>query len=182
MAIVPQPHTENFNPHSPRGERRKVPNGAEGANHISIHTPREGSDSGARAPPLCIRHFNPHSPRGERPLPIWEHRRKIIFQSTLPARGATLHAISTHAVQGTFQSTLPARGATSSLPRRPRNNKISIHTPREGSDISPGSPHISAGHFNPHYPRGERLSFKATSRYTLHFNPHSPRGERQRKA
>ncbi len=58
--------------------------------HISIHAPREGSDP----PPACgvarLAHFNPRSPRGERPAAgLWRGKAGS-FQSTLPARGATV--------------------------------------------------------------------------------------------
>ena len=56
----------NFNPRSPRGERRTSPG----------RTPKS-------------RYFNPRSPRGERPLVPAGHRCAQQFQSTLPARGAT---------------------------------------------------------------------------------------------
>ena len=59
-----------------------------------------------------------------------------IFQSTLPARGATSPYDNANALGHEFQSTLPARGAT-----RPRvyilmRGEISIHAPRTGSDIA----------------------------------------------
>ena len=78
---------------------------------ISIHTPREGSDelSYTMQNPSC--YFNPHSPRGERLLFGLVYQKIIIFQSTLPARGATIF----------FQF--------SGI-----HKVISIHTPREGSD------------------------------------------------
>ena len=37
----------------------------------------------------------------------------------------------------TFLSTLPVRGATGTNPGDVRNNPISIHAPREGSDYNP---------------------------------------------
>ena len=102
----------NFNPRSPRGERLTVPNCYPVALRISIHAPREGSDSNT-----CKEVIN-----------------DLKFQSTLPARGATIKGlrtlyiihISIHAPrEGSdvvlpslcvlfliFQSTLPARGAT----------------------------------------------------------------------
>ena len=123
---------------------------------ISIHAPRTGSDNtmlkaeflrahfnprsphGERRRALTstrfINHFNPRSPHGERQIPVYNARREAVFQSTLPARGATLLVppdtrrapISIHAPRTgsdapntirshlpyTFQSTLPARGAT----------------------------------------------------------------------
>mgnify|MGYP006932247233 CR=1 FL=1 len=79
------------------------------------------------------------------------------FQSTLPARGATitlpennvLTYISIHTPRegsdytskasckftNQFQSTLPARGATNQGLRANSMIQISIHTPREGSDV-----------------------------------------------
>ena len=101
---------------------------------ISIHAPRTGSDSRRLPPPLLRRNFNPRSPHGERPLtsdktpsafvyfnprsPHGERRANLphallhcTFQSTLPARGATIWTNKTLS-KFLFQSTLPARGAT----------------------------------------------------------------------
>ena len=83
----------NFNPRSPRGERRPGSHGQLDWNGISIHAPREGSDWRSPWRPGRPRYFNPRSPRGERRteqlryLYIWN-----LFQSTLPARGATWRA------------------------------------------------------------------------------------------
>ena len=60
---------------------------------------------------------------------------QAIFQSTLPARGATAFAESAN-VSVIFQSTLPARGATCTPEREYRDGEISIHAPRTGSDTS----------------------------------------------
>ena len=80
--------------------------------YISIHAPREGSDSCSKFFAGSNKmDFNPRSPRGERPIVImWIHQH-FLFQSTLPARGATL---------------------TKEHPEEHKN--ISIHAPREGSD------------------------------------------------
>ena len=56
-------------------------------------------------------HFNPRSPRGERPV-----FKKLVTGDRV------------------FQSTLPARGATNSLRASCVPSRISIHAPREGSD------------------------------------------------
>ncbi len=57
---------------------------------ISIHAPRTGSDPIKQRTDLGARYFNPRSPHGERltsfKILLMYHR----FQSTLPARGATL--------------------------------------------------------------------------------------------
>ncbi len=80
---------------------------------ISIHAPREGSDTGAFIAYITNGDFNPRSPRRERPCPAKRRSTAMVFQSTLPAKGATaLH-----------------RGVL-------RNFIISIHAPREGSDAS----------------------------------------------
>ncbi len=103
------------------------------------------------------------------------------FQSTLPARGATRSQI--HAQQKTFyfnprsprgerprpdltdncirqfQSTLPARGATKLIADLQEISQISIHAPREGSDIVSGFDQKANSNFNPRSPRGERPIF-----------------------
>ena len=79
---------------------------------ISIHTPREGSDAESAGEPSADDDFNPHSPRGERHQIVRRRGGRAGFQSTLPARGAT-----------------PARRKCSF------GSSISIHTPREGSDL-----------------------------------------------
>ena len=77
---------------------------------ISIHAPRTGSDTQAIGSKLLQVHFNPRSPHGER-----EHRYVMVsqwveFQSTLPARGATVQRAVIIALQ-----------------------PISIHAPRTGA-------------------------------------------------
>ena len=74
--------------------------------------------------------FNPRSPRGER-------------------RGIHIHSI--------FQSTLPARGATVFTAQAAFQHLISIHAPREGSDVHTPATSNFVGYFNPRSPRGERL-------------------------
>ena len=85
--IRPRKH---FNPRSPHGERRQLATELGNVEAISIHAPRTGSDIPARS----------------------VHRLSGLFQSTLPARGATPFSFGFFK-HGTFQSTLPARGATS---------------------------------------------------------------------
>ena len=80
-----------------------------------------------------------------------------------------------------FLSTLPARGATARAGSDRKEETISIHAPREGSD-PPRCPRSGRGpsYFYPRSPRGERprLSTPApAARY--YFYPRSPRGERR---
>ena len=79
--------------------------------HISIHAPREGSDADSSL---------------DRPM-------FALFQSTPPARGATV-IIVLSAFSITFQSTPPARGATANT----------------------GCGDTTKSYFNPRPPRGER--------------------------
>ena len=127
---------------------------------ISIHAPRTGSDElgrhqqsiqrvyfNPRSPhgerpatdgrcTTIAKHFNPRSPHGERLAPTEMITQRGVFQSTLPARGAThpaqhqdndtqhFNPRSPHGERPCrcqsrftlllFQSTLPARGATMS--------------------------------------------------------------------
>ena len=57
---------------------------------ISIHAPRTGSDAVEQRTNLGAGYFNPRSPHGERPFFSSNLLEWHTFQSTLPARGATL--------------------------------------------------------------------------------------------
>ena len=146
--------------HAPRtgSDGRRPPPGSVGA--ISIHAPRTGSDPvlSGRVPVLI--YFNPRSPHGERPAarnlraspgpdfnprsPHGERRRE---GAGSPCEGLI------------FQSTLPARGATVRRDVPPPCVAISIHAPRTGSDLkeTPWEGEKNA-YFNPRSPHGERRS------------------------
>ena len=101
---------------------------------ISIHAPRTGSDGACRWRLDSPAHFNPRSPHGERPRFTTARCAPCSFQSTLPARGATVAALSEKSGIS-FQSTLPARGATNwDDINKAYSEYISIHAPRTGSD------------------------------------------------
>lgn len=55
---------------------------------ISIHPPREGSDSLPLMGLPCSPNFYPRAPRGERPAAAGEQLTPEGFLSTLPARGS----------------------------------------------------------------------------------------------
>ena len=146
-------------------------------------------------------YFNPRSPHGERQLLSAAFYLSALFQSTLPARGATsfqrrissrqryFNPRSPHGerlirerkrvVPKEFQSTLPARGATIFL----------TQFPQRSADFNPRSPHgerpriadRSAVHqyFNPRSPHGERRFPFTIITGARDFNPRSPHGERQ---
>ena len=104
---------------------------------------------------------------------------KNVFQSTLPARGATAAQADAIYDAGIFQSTLPARGATESAIIPDDFREISIHTPREGSDEAPAGVDPETG-ISIHTPReGSDAILSAPASARRYFNPHSPRGERR---
>ena len=103
---------------------------------ISIHAPRTGSDPQGRRPRWSAHHISIHAPRtGSDTAPHQQTRRHPAFQSTLPARGATIPHCCLLPRNG-FQSTLPARGATCAT-------AFSI---------------VLTVYFNPRSPHGERRS------------------------
>ena len=60
--------------------------------HISIHAPRMGSDASFASERVFNSYFNPRSPHGERPERLPKPFQKQLFQSTLPAWGATVQS------------------------------------------------------------------------------------------
>ena len=123
---------------------------------ISIHAPRTGSDGACRWRLDSPAHFNPRSPHGERPRFTTARCAPCSFQSTLPARGATVAALSEKSGIS-FQSTLPARGATNwDDINKAYSEYISIHAPRTGSDAAETWQYAHTRNFNPRSPHGER--------------------------
>jgi len=103
---------DGFNPRPPRGERHVAGKFLFIAQIVSIHAPREGSDHiNEKRLSLGIG-FNPRPPRGERLEQSLRAEQKQRFQSTPPERGAT-------------------KKESGELDRE----WVSIHAPREGSDI-----------------------------------------------
>ena len=124
---------------------------------ISIHAPRTGSDPQGRRPRWSAHHISIHAPRtGSDTAPHQQTRRHPAFQSTLPARGATIPHCCLLPRNG-FQSTLPARGATCAT-------AFSI---------------VLTVYFNPRSPHGERHHRRADCPIRFDFNPRSPHGERR---
>ena len=143
--------------HAPRGGSDYCQGINRSFTRISIHAPRGGSDWFLRQADLELLHFNPRSPRGERPTLSKRDVQLFIFQSTLPAGGATSFPVS-DGVQ-TF---------------------ISIHAPRGGSDFHHEPVFCQHNGFQSTLPAGGATSlvwhFAPTS---PNFNPRSPRGERR---
>ena len=99
----------------------------------------------------------------------------MVFQSTLPARGATPFREANELDVLTFQSTLPARGATNLKLGYGGTQKISIHAPRTGSNRTSSSIFPGRPHFNPRSPHGERRKVLANWDNDLIISIHAPR-------
>ena len=97
-----------------------------------------------------------------------------VFQSTLPAWGATISGGLLYAWIK-FQSTLPAWGATRLGGLITARIMISIHAPRMGSDLTKFFRAIRTKYFNPRSPHGERpaVGFRFDSFYEISI--HAPR-------
>ena len=148
----------NFNPRSPHGERLAARRKGKRQRGISIHAPRMGSDPQTTAP-SDTGFISIHAPRmgsdlsdrsRENKMSISIHAPRMgsdstrfksnianaVFQSTLPAWGATAHVLLSRKLHVLFQSTLPAWGAT----------------------VLSSLTVASVIHFNPRSPHGERLT------------------------
>ena len=168
--------SNNFNPRSPHGERRWLYGCVTLRVVISIHAPRTGSDHTTLSGSSC----------------------QSLFQSTLPARGATVddyhgwmrylhfNPRSPHGErldaqywgvpQRRFQSTLPARGATRRQPQTDGVLLISIHAPRTGSDFSGGSRFATAFRFQSTLPaRGATCRSASAREVHRAISIHAPR-------
>ena len=147
---------EHFNPRPPRGGRRvMIQRAVSGTSYfnprpprggatrqrwtpilqasISIHAPREGGDAMRCCIGRSCPDFNPRPPRGGRLCTRKGHFRVCVFQSTPPARGATL-----------------------AMCRKKCVLRISIHAPREGGDLDCPLCYHNNRNFNPRPPRGGR--------------------------
>ena len=164
---------------------------------ISIHAPRGGSDDHG-AVRMDGRGISIHAPRGgsdveelaggirqvfQSTLPVGGATPPcspaispgIVFQSTLPVGGATLTAIFEVSTES-FQSTLPVGGATSYHHQTGREQHISIHAPRGGSDFPGSTDSPGAKNFNPRSPWGERLHANNEAFLLNIISIHAPRG------
>ena len=190
-----------FNPRSPHGERLNMGARTVRLNIISIHAPRTGSDQSGfyieeaeisisiHAPRtgsdrwqvgLHVRqgYFNPRSPHGERRQLLNICTISKVFQSTLPARGATT-SVESLAMNIIFQSTLPARGATAQHPDTLAEGTFQSTLPARGATRRKRSKTLKARYFNPRSPHGERHLLLPPCPHPRHFNPRSPHGERR---
>ena len=144
----------NFNPRSPHGERHQGRGTKMTFSQISIHAPRTGSDhdrlhGGRSREPISI-----HAPRtgsDGRCLSRW--RRAVLFQSTLPARGATV----------SFPGVMPFLIYFN--PRSPHGERP--ERPDSGRSREPD--------FNPRSPHGERPKSSRAQPGRMEISIHAPR-------
>ena len=150
-----------FNPRSPRGERLCKPVLGYGEVNISIHALREESDGQNKWHYRWCRYISIHALREESDKSLDNPSIFVCrFQSTLSARRATKMGLRLITYYIEFQSTLSARRAT-------KCTHCILWTIRN---------------FNPRSPRGERpVINKPPHNFDINFNPRSPRGERHPK-
>ena len=169
----------SFNPRSPRGERR-----------VSAQLARQPPDG-----------FNPRSPRGERRAHRPRYLLECLFQSTLPAWGATRQSTSSK-MGGRVSIHAPRVGSDGRARTFRAGVRVSIHAPRVGSDrsasfeqdrvsvVSIHAPRVGSDAVYSQQRRDHQVSIHAprvgsdTGRENPHrlprsFNPRSPRGERR---
>ena len=145
---------------------------------ISTHAPRTGSDA---AEPQGGSHcaISTHAPRTGSDFAWFQTpERRILFQPTLPARGATACAQGCGRVPDNFNPRSPHGERRLRVWACASDRLISTHAPRTGSDhLRPRhGPHPR--HFNPRSPHGERRQCISVCNINNNFNPRSPHGER----
>ncbi len=122
---------------------------------ISIHAPHAGSDCKQSKEMLLQRYFNPRSPCGERRLRPRRSCRADDFNPRSPC-GERLNRKQKQGLPLVFQSTLPMRGATINVSAPACPLPISIHAPHAGSDRCRLCWVLKRLYFNPRSPCGER--------------------------
>ena len=144
---------------------------------ISIHAPPAGSDCFGVSGLALFVYFNPRSPCGERRGTRAVRHRFQDFNPRSPCGERPVRECALSVVV-LFQSTLPLRGATLDGSERGFLGVISIHAPLAGSDRRPPARASSPRNFNPRSPCGERRPGRSSRRPRHDFNPRSPCGER----
>ena len=150
--------TSNFNPRSPHGERQLY----------------------FRCFFGWILHFNPRSPHGERQEYEAFDAMYAVFQSTLPAWGATGVYCYTHA-QTTISIHAPRMGSDQwEDTKSALHFLISIHAPRMGSDVAANNAFNDLSAFQSTLPAwGATAQLLKVTLPIVYFNPRSPHGERR---
>ena len=147
---------------------------------ISIHAPRTGSDR----QPCHLRNeprISIHAPRtGSDPTSSPPLRTTSVFQSTLPARGATRSGMYQTPAWRKISIHAPRTGSDMGSILSQSAVLISIHAPRTGSDPTSARRRRALRQFQSTLPaRGATRKGQENDRRTTDFNPRSPHGERQ---
>ena len=142
----------NFNPRSPHGER-----------------PDAGAQAGEAGD------FNPRSPHGERLLARQQLRHAVKISIHAPRTGSDHRASDSKRLDGLFQSTLPARGATRAVLLIYDVYRISIHAPRTGSDRAGIADNVAPHLISIHAPRTGSDADQARPLGSFAISIHAPR-------
>ena len=171
-----------FYPRSPRGERLFASqNLSPFVLYFYPRSPRGERLSRTTCPAVERQNFYPRSPRGERQKEM-QHLLNLLYFYPRSPRGERQPKHVKTGKRGGFLSTLPARGATRILADLFVDNEISIHAPREGSDLLITDMVLPSCYFYPRSPRGERPDKVAVGEITLKFLSTLPaRGATQRR-
>mgnify|MGYP006918595200 CR=1 FL=1 len=102
----------NFNPRPPRGGRQSITGYNVWYTYISIHAPREGGDVNPDMTGKIQDNFNPRPPRGGRPEETSRGSAVGKISIHAPREGGDLTPFIKIFGKQAFQSTPPARGAT----------------------------------------------------------------------
>ena len=188
---------KNFNPRSPHGERlthatqsimrarfqstlpargaTQIASGVHKHAHISIHAPRTGSDVAYSTCLSLTPYFNPRSPHGERRQQVDCHKNRFKFQSTLPARGATINLLSGRLPVEHFNPRSPhgeRRAAAARCANQRNFNPRSPHGERRKAyRESPGFRHL----FQSTLPARGATSAPCTRQFQQRISIHAPR-------
>ena len=164
---------------------------------ISIHAPREGSDSEPVLLPQCAPafqstlpekgatlavDFNPgasgisiHAPREGSDFRRLRQRHPVGHFNPRSPRRERLYVRADRETGVGFQSTLPEKGATHRNFAAQFKAGISIHAPREGSDFHLSFPPTTLSNFNPRSPRRERPAYYVLYHRESSISIHAPR-------
>ena len=146
----------DFNPRSPRGERRRKIIKTEKVGYFNPRSPRGERRGTSDISGRADADFNPRSPRGERLKKVRRTRWQMRFQSTLSSRRATSQSMDA-----------------------PRIYMISIHALLAESDCESLAPQSCFGLFQSTLSSRRATWFcAACEAANSNFNPRSPRGER----
>ena len=124
---------------------------------ISIHAPREGGDVAVAVFCFPCIHFNPRPPRGGRLERGVAGRVSGVFQSTPPARGATLLLCSLFPVSRISIHAPREGGDPHHCPKCKKTCKFQSTPPARGATVTVGIAVLVHDDFNPRPPRGGRL-------------------------